>query len=81
MLLHLPAHPTGRADKKSKAKEEDKFHSPLTKGFHRHFYLHKAGVEAEERGTAVGSDAQGRKEQSLYHLHTNTMVMGRQTNW
>lgn len=46
-----------------------------------HFYLRKAGVEAEEWGTAVGSDTQGGKDQSLYHLHTNTVVMGRQTNW
>lgn len=77
----MPAHARGRAGKKSKAKEEEKLHSPLTKGLHRHFYLRKAGVEAKEWGTAVGSNTQERKEQSLYHLHTNTMVMGRQTNW
>lgn len=77
----MPAHTRGRVDKKSKAKEEEKLRSPLMKGLRCHFYLCKAGVEAKERGAAVGSDTQGKKEQSLYHLHTNTMVMGRRTNW
>jgi len=72
-LLHVPVHARGRAGKKNKAKEEEKLHSPSP----CHFYLHKAGAEAEEWGTAVGSDTQGRKEQSLYHLHTNAMVTGR----
>lgn len=80
-MLFVPAHAAGRVGKKSKAREKEKLHSALTKGLECRFYLHKAGVEAEEWGAAVGSDTQGRKEQSLHHLHTNTMVMGRQTNW
>lgn len=53
----------------------------LSKSLHCPFYLDKAVAEAAEWGTAVGSGTQGMKEQSLCHLHINTVVMGRHTNW
>lgn len=74
-------HTRGRAGKKRKQRRGKKLHFALSKGLHCQFYLGKAVAEAAEWGTAAGSGTQGMKEQSLYHPHSNTVVMGRHTNW
>lgn len=75
MYLH-----TLEGEQASKESREEEAPLCLVDSLHCQFYLDEAVAEAAEWGTAVGSGTQGMKEQSLYHSHTNRVVIGRHTN-
>lgn len=78
--MYVPAHQReSRQEKKAEKRKE----APLclVKGLALSILPGQRSGRSAEWGTAVGSGTQGMKEQSLYHPHSNTVVMGRHTNW